>query len=126
MRTTEDILAPPTDADVQRALTLFSEAVAAAYGRELAALYLFGSRARGDHHPFSDADVAVVLHDENWQLVPEKRRLARLAYDVIVETGVDVQGWPVSLAAWREPDRHSNPELVRRMRRDGKPLRTTS
>ena len=46
MRTTEDILAPPTDADVERALALFADAAAAAYGGALAALYRFGSRMR--------------------------------------------------------------------------------
>lgn len=121
MRTTADILAPPTDDEVERALGLFAAAVRAAYGGRVAGLYLFGSRARGDHGPFSDADVAVVL-DGTVERVPELRRLARLAHDVILETGVDVQPWPVAADAWRDPARCSSPGLIASMRREGREL----
>jgi predicted nucleotidyltransferase len=117
VRTTADILAPPTQADVERALALFAAAVREAYGARLVGLHLFGSRARGDHEPFSDADVAVVLEGAVERL-PELRRLARLTHDVLMETGVDVQPWPVALDAWREPAGQANAALIASMRRD--------
>lgn len=126
MRTTEDILRPPTEAEVEAALRRFAADLRRHYGDRLKGLYLFGSRARGDYEPFSDADVAVVLEDEDWELVGEVRQLARLAHDVLIETGVEVQGWPVSLAAWGEPARHPEPALVKAMRRDAKPIEAHS
>ena len=120
MRTAEDILRPPDDADVARALERFAETVEAEYGGEVVGLFLFGSRARGDHAPFSDADVAVVLDRQTLRLVPEKRRMARIAHDVLVETGVEVQPWPVILAHWTAPERHPNSGLIRNMLRDAK------
>jgi predicted nucleotidyltransferase len=114
--------APPHEEDVARALTIFDAAVRAAYGPRAVDIRLFGSRARGDHGPFSDADVVVVLADDGWDLFDEKRRLARLAYDAIVEAGVHIQGWPVSRSAWERPETHTNPTLIRNMRRDGRAL----
>ena len=122
MRTTEDILSPPGEADVARALELFAASMRAAYGDRLDGLFLFGSRARGDHEPFSDADVAVVLNDQGWELVREARRLARLTHGVLIETGVEIQAWPVSRAAWDDPSHYAEPALVKNMRRDAKPI----
>jgi predicted nucleotidyltransferase len=34
-----------------------------AYGDRLVAIYVFGSRARGDHRPDSDLDLAVILRN---------------------------------------------------------------
>jgi uncharacterized protein len=119
-------LVPPSRGDVVRALDQFIGAVRRAYGSRVVDLALFGSRARGDFGPFSDADVAVVLNDDRWELVEEKRRLARIAYDVLVNTGVHVQGWPVSQSAWEDPETHSNPTLVRNMRRDARPIAASS
>lgn len=122
MRTAEDILSPPGEGDVARALDLFAASVGAGYGDRLCGLFLFGSRARGDNAPFSDADVAVVLNDQDWALVRETRRLARLAHEVLIETGVEVQAWPVSRAAWENPAHHSEAAFVESMRRDAKAI----
>jgi predicted nucleotidyltransferase len=118
----DEILRPPTDEEVARAIAMFAEAVRAHYGDRLKGLYLFGSRARGDHHPDSDADIAVVLADGDWGGVREKMELADIAYDPIVETGVHVQGWPVSESRWDDPQSRPNPSLVSNMKRDGKAL----
>lgn len=122
MRAAQSVTPPPTGAEVAKALAMFASAVRSACGARVLHLLLFGSRSRGDFKPFSDADVAVVLAGEEWDLFDEKRRLARLAYDAIVETGVHVQGWPVSRAAWEHPDAHTNPTLIRNMKKDAKPL----
>jgi len=61
-----------------------------AYGDDLLKIVLFGSRARGDAHPESDVDVAVVLKDIQ-DRGADRNRLADIAYEAIVETYVDVQ-----------------------------------
>jgi predicted nucleotidyltransferase len=103
---------------VAHALTLFSEAVQAAYGPRLVRLLLFGSRARGTAKRNSDADVVVVL-DEVADAWRERERLSDLAYDIIVETGEHVQAWPVSVEQWDKPEAARNPRLVQAMKRDG-------
>lgn len=52
---------PCDDATVRR---LIREAVLEAFGDRVTGILLFGSRARGDHRPDSDWDVAVLLTDE--------------------------------------------------------------
>ncbi len=113
-----NLLTSPDDAAVGRAVRGFAVAVQRIYGDRLKGIYLFGSRARGDHTLESDADVAIVLADGAWSRWDEKMRIADLEYDVIVATGAEPQGWPVSESEWSNPDRHSNPALVHAMRRD--------
>ncbi|KAB2873784.1 MAG: nucleotidyltransferase domain-containing protein [Pseudorhodoplanes sp.] len=115
-------LRPPDETDVARALQLFAAAARRHYGARLKGLYLFGSRARGDHTPESDVDVAVVLADGDWTFWQEKMRLSDLTYDVVISTGADVQAWPIRESEWRNPDIHLNPSLARAMRRDGRAL----
>ena len=122
MRPTHDLLRPPTDEEVARAVRRFAEEVAGLYGRELVGLHLYGSRARGDHHPHSDVDVAVVLRDGPWAEAEETDRLGDLTYDILIEEGADIQALAVAESAWADPARHSNPSLVRTMRRDGRRL----
>lgn len=123
MRTTmEEILRPPTEEEVSGALRRFAADLAAHYGERLDDLFLFGSRARQDHEPDSDVDVVVLLKDDDWRVFKEKMDIAGIATDTIVETGVHVQGWPVSRSDWEHPDRHTNPALIRNMRRDAKPI----
>jgi antitoxin ChpS len=118
----DDLLTPPDDATVDRALRDFVKTLRPVYGERLRGVYLFGSRARGDHTPESDADVAVVLADGDWTYWDEKMRLAGLEYETIITTGAEPQGWPVRESEWLNPERHRNPELVRAMRRDAKDL----
>jgi predicted nucleotidyltransferase len=122
MTAVEDLLRPPSEAEVRRALGVFSADVRRHYGGRHKGLYLFGSRARGDHSPDSDADVAVLLEDSEWKTWSERHVLSDLAYDRLLEDGVYIQGWPVRLSVWENPEFHNNPSLVRAMKRDAKPL----
>jgi uncharacterized protein len=49
----------PIDGTTLRALEDFKARLDQRYRERLKAVYLFGSRARGDHRPDSDMDVAV-------------------------------------------------------------------
>lgn len=118
MRTIEEVLRPPTDAEAAAALARFATDARRHYGPRLLDLYLFGSRARGDATPESDADVAVILADGAWRIIDEARVLADLSYDRLIEDGLDIQAHPVSHSAWNDPALHPNPALVRAMRRD--------
>jgi predicted nucleotidyltransferase len=121
-RTLDDILRPPTEEEVETAVRRFAADLTAHYGARLRGLYLFGSRARGDHEPDSDVDIIVLLEDGDWRFFREKMDIAGIATDTIIETGVHVQGWPVSCAVWENPEAHTNPMLIHNMRRDAKPI----
>jgi antitoxin ChpS len=121
-----DPFAPPDDAAVERAVARFAGAVQRLYGDKLKGIYLFGSRARGDHTRESDADVAVILSGDDWDYWNERMRLADLEYESIVETGAEPQAWPVRESEWLDPDRHHNPALVRAMRRDAREIEARS
>lgn len=119
----DDPARPPTDAEAALAIDAFANAVRARFGDRVHAIYLFGSRARGDHAPHSDADMAVVLADDEWDFWDLKLKLADLSYAPLVDFGIWVQGWPVPASAWNAPETHRNPWLIRAMRRDGKVIR---
>ena len=86
---------------------------------------LYGSRARGDHGPGSDADVALIVPHgaDDWRLF---RMLCRVAYDVFVETGVMIQPVPVSSRDWADPDHFPRPSFLRNVAREGIQLQGTS
>jgi uncharacterized protein len=86
--------------------------------------YLFGSRARGTHRDDSDADVAVVLRGTPGPFVPTKLDMGDIAFDVLLETGIRIQPFPVWESEWQHPEAYSNPPLLRNIARDG--IRTYS
>jgi len=51
---------------------------------------LYGSRARGDNRPDSDADLVLILsdHGDDWDTL---WMLGGLAFDVLLETGIFIQ-----------------------------------
>lgn len=79
---------------------------------------LYGSRARGEDGPDSDADVALIIAEgtADLQLVGT---LAELAYEVFLESGILIQPVPVSLTHWRHPERFPRPGFLRNVARDG-------
>jgi antitoxin ChpS len=55
-------------------------------------------------------------------LIDTALAMADIAYDVLLETGIDIQPVPVTEDGWNYPDRHSNPWLVKAIRREGAAL----
>jgi predicted nucleotidyltransferase len=80
---------------------------------------LFGSRARGDHRPDSDLDLAVVLRGERDDFIDVKLDMAGMAFDVLLETGVLVQALPVWTDDLAHPERSINPALMRMIAAEG-------
>ncbi|MET3614519.1 antitoxin ChpS [Rhizobium aquaticum] len=80
---------------------------------------LFGSRARHDNSPESDADLAVFLKGDVGSFVGTKLAMADIAYDVLLEKGILIQPLPVWELEWQHPERYPNPRLLANIRRDG-------
>jgi predicted nucleotidyltransferase len=119
----DELLRPPTRSEVEAALAQFAARVRDHYGDRLKGLYLFGSRARGDHRPDSDADVAVILEEGDWTGWEERRTLNQLAYDPSLDSGLAIQAWPFSEEQWTRSDRQPVPRLTEAARREAIPLR---
>ena len=86
---------------------------------DVAEAILFGSRARGDFSPESDADVAVLLHGKPGRLVPTKLAMSDIAYNILLDTGINVSPLPVWLDEWEHPETYSNPRLLANISREG-------
>ncbi len=87
---------PPPEKAVRVAIR---EAVAGyqrVFGERLAFVWLFGSRARGDHRPDSDVDLLVVLHEEKPMHV-ESDLLCSVSNPIRRSCGVFIDGHPTTL-----------------------------
>ena len=108
---------PVIDPATARATSLFVRRIAAQY--DLRAAILFGSRARQTHRPDSDADVAVLLRGAPQRCVPVMLAMSDIAFDVLLETGVDIQPLPIWDEQWDDPAHHSNPTLLNNIVSEG-------
>jgi predicted nucleotidyltransferase len=104
------------DPDTERALRDFLARVPVGLPYERAILY--GSRARGDHRPDSDADLALIMseHADDW---PTLSALSGLAFDVFLDTGILIQPVPISAQNWADPERFPRPSFLRNVAREG-------
>lgn len=71
----------------------------------MAGAVLYGSRARGTHHQSSDADVPILLKGEHQRVLTMTLSMADVAYDVLLETGINIAPLPVWLDEWEHPER---------------------
>jgi uncharacterized protein len=78
----------------------------------------FGSRARGDHDPDSDVDVAVILDQEMPRPFDITREILEDAYDLLLATGYYVQPWPLGKGSLDDPVAHPYPRISRAVRRE--------
>lgn len=106
-----------TDSDTDRAARAFVERISGEY--ELAGVVLFGSRARRSYHPGSDVDLAVLLHGVPGHRVDAALKMADIAFDVMLETGVLIEAIPLWEDEWKHPQRFSDPALIENIRREG-------
>ena len=105
------------DPDTERAARAFLAKLSAQY--DLAGAVLFGSRARGGFRPDSDADIAVLLRGVPGQRVDEALKMADIAFDVMLDTGILIEAIPLWEQEWEHPERFSNPALIENIRRQG-------
>ena len=88
------------------------------FGDRFVALYLFGSRARGDHEPDSDVDVAGARSGDRAAVrfdAGDPRRYLRL----LLETGHYIQPWPLEKGSLDDPLAHPHPRICRAVQREG-------
>lgn len=113
---------PATAAQVQSAMDAFTTAARIHYGARLHDIVLFGSRPCGDASIESDADLAIILQDDGWDRWRERAVLSDLRYEPLIEFGLHIRAWPISLEAWNEPKLHRDPSFVNAVKRDARPL----
>ena len=89
------------------------------FGDRFVALYLFGSRARGDHDPDSDVDVAVILDQKLPRSFEVTEQILEDTYDLMLETGFYIQPWPLEQGSLDDPPAHPHPQISRAIQREG-------
>ncbi|PZN81617.1 MAG: DNA polymerase III subunit beta [Candidatus Methylumidiphilus alinenensis] len=85
----------------------------------LAGAILFGSQARDDDRPDSDADLAILLKGPKGRRVEVALVLADMAFDLMLETGVMIEPLPLWEEEWQHPENFNNPALLENIRREG-------
>ena len=107
----------PIDPATKSAVQRFVALVAQRY--DLAGAILYGSRARGTYRPNSDADVALLLNGAHQKMLTTALAMADTAYDVLLDTGINITPLPVWIDEWEHPQTHSNPALLHNIAREG-------
>jgi predicted nucleotidyltransferase len=105
-------ISPPLDEQTARATEAFMRQIRDRFTVNEA--FLFGSRAQQTHTSDSDADVAVVLKGSREKRFAMVQDMAGVAFDVLLETGVNVQALPL----WEDDLKtYSNPALLKNILR---------
>src|SRR5260364_22818 len=102
---------PQTEAAVRRFLALIADRF------DIAGAIVYGSRARGTHRPESDADVAVLLKGERQRFLKTALAMSDVAFDALLETGINNSPLPVWLDEWEHPENYTNPALLQNIAR---------
>ena len=84
-----------SEATVAEAIRQVVDGYEREFGDRLAQVWLFGSRARGDHRPDSDVDLLVVLHTEAGRV--DDLRLLHSVARTWETSGVFVDAHPTTL-----------------------------
>lgn len=105
------------DHDTEEAVRRFLVLIAGRY--DMAGAIVYGSRARGTHRADSDADVAVLLRGEHQRFLTTKLAMADVAFDVLLETGINISPLPIWLDEWEHPEHYSNPDLLQNIASEG-------
>jgi antitoxin ChpS len=105
------------DVATEAALGAFRCRLEERFGPRLRGLVLFGSRARGDHHDESDADVAVFLQPVA-DPISAQMDMAADAYAVFLDTGIMIQPWAFG-GSPEHPDRGRAAQLLEAVEAEG-------
>ena len=108
---------PTIDPETRRATRSFLKQLEGKYPVVEAILY--GSRARGDHKPDSDADLAVILKGERGDRSKIAGDFAGIEFHIMMETGIMVQGFPLWEDELARPETFNNPALIANILREG-------
>jgi uncharacterized protein len=108
------------DPETRAALRAFLARLEGKY--DVAKAVLYGSRARGDHQPDSDADVLLVLRGEPLPVIRTKLAMIDDAYAVELDTGIFISPLPVPEHEWNAPGNSVYSKLFKNIQRDGVPL----
>jgi len=106
-------------------LSRFAAEARREFGERLVGLYAFDylfDEGGEDDEISVDVDVAVILADGSWTFLDEKKRLAEITFDILLDAGVYVRTWPLPASAWREPSTYANPMLVQEIKRHSEPI----
>ena len=98
-------------------LLAFKRDVIQAMPGSVAAMILFGSRARGDWHSDSDYDVAVLLNGRSADDIDVRRRISDIVWDHQAN-GIHIQAVPMNAAALQP----ARTELALRIEAEGVPI----
>ena len=63
--------------------------------------------------------MAVLLEGEHKRFLDTKLKLSDAAYDVLLETGINISPLPVWMDEWEQPATYINPALLANIARDG-------
>ena len=105
------------DPATRRSIEMYLDRIADDYPIE--EVWLYGSRARGDAKPDSDADLALILGGPKGVTMSTAMALARPEYEILLETGILLSGFPIWKEDWLDPSGHSNPWLLANIKQDG-------
>ena len=105
------------DRETEQAIRQFLDRIGQDY--DIAGAVVFGSRARGTHRPDSDADVAILLRGEHQRFLSTKLSMADIAFDVLLDTGINISPLPIWLDEWEHPENYSNPALLHNIASEG-------
>lgn len=108
---------PPIDPQTETAVRRLVNLIGTHYN--VAGAVLFGSRARGTHQAESDADLAVLLNGDHLPVLNTTLAMADLAYDVLLDTGINISPVPIWQDEWEHPERHPSPALLKNIAREG-------
>ena len=105
------------DFETEKSVRRFLDLIHPQY--DFVAAIVYGSRARGTYSHDSDADVAILLNGERQRRLPTALAMADVAYEVLLETGINISPLPVWIEEWEHPERFSNPALLQNIAREG-------
>ena len=100
--------------DLHPAVLRFRDAVRNQFGDRLELIVLYGSRARGDHRPDSDYDIAIFVRDLD-NLFTEYAPLAAIAGQALAQDDIEINAQLHPADAWQT----STAPLLRHIRQEG-------